>query len=236
MAVDISESEAIEAGFDLRVKNYRILEGMGVTFHCKMSGYPLPKVKYKHWSYLHATVKTRIGYSVTPLCKSYLHVHDIIRRLHGIKMASASNTERDTIWTFYKMAELVCEYLLFFRKMKASILRLPAIWKEMRFAQGNCMWSPRHLSVLRLTYPRQNQWAESGENHTSSGWSVFKSFKTPNISVANCCHVVGGMKAKITQKSTILRTGNYPIFISYPCVEWAKHLSSCIIISVLPVP
>ncbi|XP_017920713.1 PREDICTED: titin isoform X2 [Capra hircus] len=46
MAVDISESEAIEAGFDLRVKNYRILEGMGVTFHCKMSGYPLPKIAW----------------------------------------------------------------------------------------------------------------------------------------------------------------------------------------------
>nr|XP_058909566.1 titin isoform X6 [Kogia breviceps] len=46
MAVDISESEAVEAGFDLRVKNYRIFEGMGVTFHCKMSGYPLPKIAW----------------------------------------------------------------------------------------------------------------------------------------------------------------------------------------------
>ncbi|XP_062971718.1 titin isoform X23 [Cynocephalus volans] len=46
MAVDISESEAIESGFDLRLKNYRILEGMGVTFHCKMSGYPLPKIAW----------------------------------------------------------------------------------------------------------------------------------------------------------------------------------------------
>nr|KAF6498407.1 hypothetical protein HJG63_020084 [Rousettus aegyptiacus] len=46
MAVDISESEAVEAGFDLRLKNYRILEGMGVTFHCKMSGYPLPKIAW----------------------------------------------------------------------------------------------------------------------------------------------------------------------------------------------
>lgn len=45
MTIDISESEAIESGFDIRLKNYRILEGMGVTFHCKMSGYPLPKVK-----------------------------------------------------------------------------------------------------------------------------------------------------------------------------------------------
>ncbi|XP_029391867.1 titin isoform X2 [Mus pahari] len=46
MAVDVSESEAIESGFDIRIKNYRILEGMGVTFHCKMSGYPLPKIAW----------------------------------------------------------------------------------------------------------------------------------------------------------------------------------------------
>lgn len=44
MMVDISESEAIEAGFDLRLKNYRAFEGTGVTFHCKTTGYPLPKV------------------------------------------------------------------------------------------------------------------------------------------------------------------------------------------------
>lgn len=162
MAVDISESEAVEAGFDLRVKNYRILEGMGVTFHCKMSGYPLPKVKYKHRSYLHATIKTWMGYRITILSKLYWHMHDIICRLHGTKMASASDMERDTMWTFYKMAELVCAYLLFFRKMKASILRLPAILKEMQFAQGNCMWSPLRHSVLRLTYPHQSQWAGSG--------------------------------------------------------------------------
>uniref|UniRef100_A0A286XF31 Ig-like domain-containing protein n=1 Tax=Cavia porcellus TaxID=10141 RepID=A0A286XF31_CAVPO len=46
MAIDVSESEAIESGFELRIKNYRILEGMGVTFHCKMSGYPLPKIAW----------------------------------------------------------------------------------------------------------------------------------------------------------------------------------------------
>lgn len=44
MVVDIPESETIEAGFELRLKNYRIFEGSGVTFHCKMTGYPLPKV------------------------------------------------------------------------------------------------------------------------------------------------------------------------------------------------
>ncbi|KFP32174.1 Titin, partial [Colius striatus] len=46
MMVDISESEAIEAGFDLRLKNYRTFEGTGVTFHCKMTGYPLPKIAW----------------------------------------------------------------------------------------------------------------------------------------------------------------------------------------------
>uniref|UniRef100_A0A493TUK4 Ig-like domain-containing protein n=1 Tax=Anas platyrhynchos platyrhynchos TaxID=8840 RepID=A0A493TUK4_ANAPP len=46
MMVDISESEAIEAGFDLRLKNYRSFEGTGVTFHCKTTGYPLPKIAW----------------------------------------------------------------------------------------------------------------------------------------------------------------------------------------------
>lgn len=162
MAVDISESEAVEAGFDLRIKNYRILEGMGVTFHCKMSGYPLPKVKYKPLFYLHATVKIEISYTIIILPKFYSHMH-VICRLHGTKTASASNMERDTKWTFYKMAELVCAYLLFFQKMRESILRLPAILKEMQFALENCMWNLLFHLVLRLTYPRQSQWAESGE-------------------------------------------------------------------------
>uniref|UniRef100_A0A670XYF3 Ig-like domain-containing protein n=1 Tax=Pseudonaja textilis TaxID=8673 RepID=A0A670XYF3_PSETE len=46
MVVDIPESETIEAGFELRLKNYRIFEGSGVTFHCKMTGYPLPKIAW----------------------------------------------------------------------------------------------------------------------------------------------------------------------------------------------
>lgn len=156
MAVDISESEAVEAGFDLRVKNYRILEGMGVTFHCKMSGYPLPKVKYNHLPYLHATIKIQLGYTVTILSTFNSHV-PITCRLRGTKMASALGMERDTKWTFYKMAELVCAYPLFFQKMRASILHLPAILKEMQSAPGNCMWSLLLHSVLRCTYPHLSQ-------------------------------------------------------------------------------
>ncbi|XP_077175698.1 titin isoform X6 [Paroedura picta] len=46
MVVDVSESETTEAGFEMRLKNYRIFEGSGVTFHCKMTGYPLPKIAW----------------------------------------------------------------------------------------------------------------------------------------------------------------------------------------------
>lgn len=39
-----ANTEAMESSFDTLVKNYQIVEGMGVTFHCKMAGMPLPKV------------------------------------------------------------------------------------------------------------------------------------------------------------------------------------------------
>ena len=43
--VMIAEQEANQPTFDTPVKSYRIMEGMGVTFHCKMAGTPLPKVQ-----------------------------------------------------------------------------------------------------------------------------------------------------------------------------------------------
>ncbi|OCT63665.1 hypothetical protein XELAEV_18044764mg [Xenopus laevis] len=46
MIVDVTESETIVSGFDIRLKSYQIFEGMGVTFHCKMSGYPVPKIAW----------------------------------------------------------------------------------------------------------------------------------------------------------------------------------------------
>ncbi|KAJ0005748.1 hypothetical protein NQD34_015642 [Periophthalmus magnuspinnatus] len=42
--VTVAEHEAVQPVFDTPVKNYRIVDGMGVTFHCKMSGNPLPKI------------------------------------------------------------------------------------------------------------------------------------------------------------------------------------------------
>lgn len=44
LMVTATPDEAVQSGFSTPVKNYRILEGMGVTFHCKMAGMPLPKV------------------------------------------------------------------------------------------------------------------------------------------------------------------------------------------------
>lgn len=45
MMVTIAEEHAVQPTFVTPVKNYRIVEGMGVTFHCKMSGMPLAKVQ-----------------------------------------------------------------------------------------------------------------------------------------------------------------------------------------------
>lgn len=44
LMVTAAPTEAVQPSFDTPVKNYRIREGMGVTFHCKMGGMPLPKV------------------------------------------------------------------------------------------------------------------------------------------------------------------------------------------------
>lgn len=44
LMVTAAPDEAVQSSFSTPVKNYRILEGMGVTFHCKMEGMPLPKV------------------------------------------------------------------------------------------------------------------------------------------------------------------------------------------------
>lgn len=44
LMVTAAPTEAVQPAFETPVKNYRIMEGMGVTFHCKMAGMPLPKV------------------------------------------------------------------------------------------------------------------------------------------------------------------------------------------------
>uniref|UniRef100_A0AAZ1XXF4 Ig-like domain-containing protein n=1 Tax=Oreochromis aureus TaxID=47969 RepID=A0AAZ1XXF4_OREAU len=46
LMVTATETEAVQPAFDTPVKSYRIMEGMSVTFHCKMSGMPLPKIAW----------------------------------------------------------------------------------------------------------------------------------------------------------------------------------------------
>lgn len=50
LIVTATEEEAVQPTFETAVKNYRIMDGMGVTFHCKMGGKPLPKVPRKEIS------------------------------------------------------------------------------------------------------------------------------------------------------------------------------------------
>ncbi|XP_052004044.1 titin-like [Xyrauchen texanus] len=46
MVMNIAEDEVVGSSFSTPVKSYRILEGMGVIFHCKMEGKPLPKIAW----------------------------------------------------------------------------------------------------------------------------------------------------------------------------------------------
>ncbi|XP_075386428.1 titin isoform X2 [Tenrec ecaudatus] len=96
MSVDISESEAVEAGFDLRIKNYRILEGMGATFHCKMSGYPLPKIA---WYKDGKRIKHGERYQVDFLQdgRASLRIPVVLPEDEGIYTAFASNVKGNAI-------------------------------------------------------------------------------------------------------------------------------------------
>ncbi|KAF7709182.1 hypothetical protein HF521_016032 [Silurus meridionalis] len=46
MLLSAADHEAVGSSFSTPVKSYRIMEGMGVTFHCKMEGNPLPKIAW----------------------------------------------------------------------------------------------------------------------------------------------------------------------------------------------
>lgn len=46
LMVTAADEEAVQPAFDSMLKNYRLMEGMAVTFHCKTAGNPLPKVQW----------------------------------------------------------------------------------------------------------------------------------------------------------------------------------------------
>lgn len=53
--MSVSEHDAISPVFNTPVKSYRLREGMSATFHCRMSGTPLPKVRLNRYVYIHST-------------------------------------------------------------------------------------------------------------------------------------------------------------------------------------
>lgn len=118
MVMNVAEHEAVGSSFSTSVKSYRILEGMGVTFHCKMEGTPLPKVRVL------ILLINGILFTAQYISNFTLFV---LNRLPGIKTVSALSMEAAIRWRFYKMVELVCAYLWCCQKMRASILRLLAI-------------------------------------------------------------------------------------------------------------
>ncbi|KAG8559483.1 hypothetical protein GDO81_017353 [Engystomops pustulosus] len=96
MIVDVPESEIIESGFDIRVKSYQILEGMGVTFHCKMSGYPLPKIA---WFKDGKRIKQGGRYQMETLSdgRASLRIPVLLTEDEGIYTALASNVKANAI-------------------------------------------------------------------------------------------------------------------------------------------
>jgi hypothetical protein len=79
--VTCADREAVQSAFATPVKNYRIIEGMGVTFHCKMAGTPLPKVVRKHVFLYFVSILLHINVEIKHLSIiSYLSKDRMVQR------------------------------------------------------------------------------------------------------------------------------------------------------------
>lgn len=87
LMVTASPAEAVQPSFETAVKSYRIREGMGVTFHCRTAGMPLPKVSAAHRRQ-----------PLSSECR-LLHCSLSIFRSPGSKTASGSKPENVTRWS-----------------------------------------------------------------------------------------------------------------------------------------
>ena len=129
--VTAAEEEAVQPAFDTPVKHYRIMEGMGVTYHCKMTGNPLPKVlsisKLIITIVLSSTiVKNKLHKKyILDINQSYFSAF-LFERLHGTKMESVSTMAAVTRWRFSRMVEPVYVSLWCCLKMRVFTLHLPA--------------------------------------------------------------------------------------------------------------
>lgn len=118
LMVTATPTEAIQPAFDTPIKNYRIMEGMSVTFHCKLSGMPLPKVLRISSASLHLLSVININIHRNILCSG---------RLRGLEMAIGSSLVIITRWRLFRMDGPVFACQLFCQRTKVYILPLLAM-------------------------------------------------------------------------------------------------------------
>lgn len=164
LMVTAAEGEAEQPAFDTPVKNYRIMEGMGVTFHCKMSGRPLPKVELLREQLGKNQLQLRLNRKDR---RTELGVQMSSTRSLGSKTASASAPVTGTRWGLCQMGGPASAWLRFCRKTRVCTRPLPLMSRATLSALGSSTWSRLAFSCLRDTHPSQ-QCRGSGEDHGST--------------------------------------------------------------------
>ncbi|XP_019749859.1 titin-like [Hippocampus comes] len=91
-----ADREAMAPTFDTLVKNYRIAEGMGVTFHCRMLGVPAPKMAwFKDGQRIGAG--GRYQQEVLPDGRAILRLAAVLPEDEGVYSALASNVKGNAV-------------------------------------------------------------------------------------------------------------------------------------------
>uniref|UniRef100_S4RBA9 Ig-like domain-containing protein n=1 Tax=Petromyzon marinus TaxID=7757 RepID=S4RBA9_PETMA len=96
MAVDVPDEDAVQPAFETKIKSYRVFEGMTVTYHCKVSGSPLPKITwYKNGQRVRASERNHIESSGEGLHS--LRIPLVQAEHEGVYTVLASNARGNAI-------------------------------------------------------------------------------------------------------------------------------------------